>query len=283
MASSVKIVDMNTFQFLDFIIVGAYWVLGGWGLLSLRRPLVPFSGAGGFLRKGLITLVVVFQAFLIHWQMFPEGHLNLSLGVSLLMVSWVTVVMYSLVAVRIPMGILESWVLLISGVLSLAPIVFNGDQLEPNSGSGLFKIHLVLSLIAYGLYGLATVHAILMAILEKRLHDRVELPHWGTLPSLVYMDQLLFRMLWVGFIFLTATDASGIFFSQQIFGKPLVWNHKVVFSVLAWMIYGCLLAARHGWGIRGRKAAQWTLVGFLTLLMAFVGSKFVLEVILHRV
>lgn len=276
-------VDMSIFQFLNFIIVGAYWVLGGWGLLSLRRPSLPFPMKSGGGRKALIVLVVVFQAFLIHWQMFPEGHLNLSLGVSLLMVSWVTVVMYSLVAVRIPMGILESWVLLVAGILSLAPIVFVGDQPEPNSGSGLFKIHLVLSLIAYGLYGLATVHAILMAILEKRLHDGFELPHWGTLPSLVFMDQLLFRMLWVGFIFLTATDASGIFFSQQIFGKPLVWNHKVVFSVVAWMIYGCLLAARYGWGIRGRKAAQWTLLGFLMLLMAFVGTKFVLEVVLHRV
>ena len=71
-------------------------------------------------------------------------------------------------------------------------------------------------------------------------------------------------------------------FSEQIFGKPLQFNHKVIFSIASWLIYGWLLFGRYQYGWRGKKATRWTLIGFVLLLLAYVGSKFVLELILQR-
>jgi ABC-type uncharacterized transport system permease subunit len=102
------------------------------------------------------------------------------------------------------------------------------------------------------------------------------------------MEALLFRIIWAGFILLTLTLASGIVFSEELFGRAARFNHKTVFGFLSWLIFAALLAGRHVYGWRGRVAVRWTLAGFLTLVLAFtlvlayIGSKFVLEVILGR-
>ena len=81
---------------------------------------------------------------------------------------------------------------------------------------------------------------------------------------------------------LTLTLATGIAFSETLFGKAMEFNHKTLFSILSWLIFAALLLGRYVWGWRGRKALRWTLAGFAALLFAYVGSRFVLEVILGR-
>jgi ABC-type uncharacterized transport system permease subunit len=96
------------------------------------------------------------------------------------------------------------------------------------------------------------------------------------------MEALLFRLIHVAFVLLTFTLISGVFFSETLFGKALSFNHKTVFAILSWLIFAALLAGRHLRGWRGRIALRWTLAGFAALLLAYVGSRFVLEVILGR-
>jgi ABC-type uncharacterized transport system permease subunit len=96
------------------------------------------------------------------------------------------------------------------------------------------------------------------------------------------MEALLFRIIWAGFILLTLTLASGVVFSEELFGKAAQFNHKTVFGVLSWLIFAALLAGRHIYGWRGRVAVRWTLAGFLTLVLAYIGSRFVVEVVLGR-
>ena len=93
---------------------------------------------------------------------------------------------------------------------------------------------------------------------------------------------MLFRMLLVGFILLTLALGSGLLFSDALFGKALSLDHKTIFAFASWGIFGTLLAGRHIRGWRGRKALHWTLAGFSTLLLAYVGSRFVAEVVLGR-
>jgi len=102
------------------------------------------------------------------------------------------------------------------------------------------------------------------------------------LPPLLTMEALLFRIIWAGVVLLTLTLASGVVFSEELFGKVARLNHKTVFGVLSWLIFAALLVGRHAYGWRGRTAVRWTLAGFLTLVLAYIGSKFVLEVILGR-
>ena len=81
---------------------------------------------------------------------------------------------------------------------------------------------------------------------------------------------------------LTLTLVSGVFFSEQVFGKRFTLSHKTVFAIISWLIFGGLLAGHHFRGWRGRTAVRWTLAGFTTLLLAYIGTKVVLELILKR-
>ena len=126
----------------------------------------------------------------------------------------------------------------------------------------------------------ALLHATLMAVVERRLHQKGSF--FAGLPPLLTLEQLLFRVIGAAFVFLTLTLITGIAFSETLFGRALRADHKTVFAVLSWLTFGLLLAGRVLYGWRGRTALRWTLSGFMMLLFAYVGSRFVLEVLLHR-
>ena len=139
-----------------------------------------------------------------------------------------------------------------------------------------------LALLAYSFFTIASLHVLLMALLERRLHGG-DLPFGlQKLPPLLTMEKLLFRIIAAGFVLLTLTLGSGIIFSEELFGKAMRFNHKTVFGILSWLIFAALLGGRQLYGWRGRIAVRWTLAGFLMLVLAYVGSKFVLEVLLGR-
>jgi ABC-type uncharacterized transport system permease subunit len=136
-------------------------------------------------------------------------------------------------------------------------------------------------MVAYSLFVIALLHAALMAVVERRLH-RKDAGFFANLPPLLTLEQLLFRVIATAFVFLSLTLITGIAFSEELFGRALRFDHKTVFAVLSWLTFGLLLAGRWLYGWRGRTAVRWTLTGFLMLLFAYVGSRFVLEVVLHR-
>jgi ABC-type uncharacterized transport system permease subunit len=143
-----------------------------------------------------------------------------------------------------------------------------------------FKLHLLLAMVAYSLFIIALLHATLMALVERRLHQKGSV--FTSLPPLLTLEELLFRVIGAAFVFLTLTLITGIAFSEELFGRALRADHKTVFAVLSWVIFGLLLAGRLLYGWRGRTALRWTLSGFVMLLFAYVGSRFVLEVLLQR-
>lgn len=96
------------------------------------------------------------------------------------------------------------------------------------------------------------------------------------------MESLLFKTISLGFVLLTFTLVSGMLFSEQIFHQALKFNHKNIFTIISWLIFGSLLVGRARYGWRGCTAIRWTLTGFLVLMLAYLGSKFVLEVLLNR-
>jgi ABC-type uncharacterized transport system permease subunit len=150
------------------------------------------------------------------------------------------------------------------------------------AGDPLFTLHFGIAMLAYALFIVATVHALLMLALEKWIHRGVLPPFLRSLPPLLEMEALLFRILLAAFVLLTLTVVSGVFFSEQLFGKPLTLSHKTLFGILSWCIFGALLAGHYFRGWRGKTAVRWTLAGFTALLLAYIGSKVVLELILKR-
>jgi ABC-type uncharacterized transport system permease subunit len=136
-------------------------------------------------------------------------------------------------------------------------------------------------MIAYSLFVIALLHAMLMTVAERQLHLRSGFAAMN-LPPLLTLEKLLFRVIGAAFVFLTLTLATGIAFSETLFGRPLRADHKTIFAVLSWITFGLLLAGRFLYGWRGRTALRWTLSGFVLLVLAYVGSRFILEVVLHR-
>lgn len=149
--------------------------------------------------------------------------------------------------------------------------------LNANASWGL-KIHVLISLIAYSLLTLASVQAILLAILDKRLHDRKPGTFVRAMPPLQTMETLLFEMIAVGFVLLSAALISGFAYLENMFAQHLV--HKTALSILSWVVFAILLWGRFKFGWRGRIAIRWTLGGFAALMLAYFGSKAVLEIVL---
>lgn len=142
-------------------------------------------------------------------------------------------------------------------------------------------IHIILSLAAYAVLFMATIHAILIWFQNRELKKKQKNRIWvNLLPSLQTMESLLFDLIFVGFLLLTVALGFGFFTIDDFFGQHLA--HKTVFSVISWFIYGGLLLGHWKLGWRGKKAIQFTLLGFFLLALGFIGSKFVLEIILMK-
>src|SRR5205085_7375195 len=120
------------------------------------------------------------------------------------------------------------------------------------AGNPLFALHFAIAMLAYSLFIVATVHALVMLAEEKWLHRGMLPPFLRSLPPLLEMEALLFRILIAAFVLLTLTVVSGVFFSEQLFGKPLTLTHKTVFGILSWLVFGGLLAGHYLRGWRGR-------------------------------
>lgn len=243
----------------------------------------PVKGLVGWERAWLAIALVIHGATLAQ-EIFPPDDTGMRFGfsVALSMMTWLAITLYWIESFYARMEGLQMLGLPLAAVCGLLPWLLPGQHLIANASSPIFRLHFLMAMLAYSLFTLAALHAILMAVTEKRLHRGRMTPLFAGLPPLLTMEALLFRLIHIAFALLTLTLASGVLFSEQIFGKPLPFNHKTVFALLSWLIFAALLYGRHRYGWRGRTALRWTLAGFAVLLLAYVGSRFVLEVLLGR-
>ena len=142
------------------------------------------------------------------------------------------------------------------------------------------QLHAWCALLAYATLAVAALLAIMLWVQERALRQRQAQGWRRALPPLTELETLLFRTIAVGFALLTATLLSGVLFVENLFAQHLI--HKTVLSVLSWLAFGWLLFGRWRFGWRGRTAVRWTLSAMALLLLAFFGSKFVLELVLHK-
>jgi ABC-type uncharacterized transport system permease subunit len=143
------------------------------------------------------------------------------------------------------------------------------------------QLHAWLALLAYATLAVAALLAMMLWLQERALSRR-EIHGWlRALPPLVELETLLFRTIAVGFVLLTGTLLTGVLFVEDLLAQHLL--HKTVLSVLSWLVFGVLLLGRWRRGWRGRAAVHWTLAAMALLVLAFFGSKFVLELVLQRV
>ena len=220
------------------------WLVHGAALaLAMLQPAPRF----GFAPALSVTAWLVLTVYAVERQLFPQLHAR--------------------------------WALAALGALAvLLALLFPGRPLHV-SASAWLPLHLALGIAAYGLFAAAVVHAALMTRAEKRLRQ-AEDPNSGM--PLLTLERLTFRFVTAGFVLLSATLAAGLLFSEVLYGRAWRWDHKAVFSLLSWFTFAALLLGRRRWGWRGRSAVRVLYGGAALLLLAYVGSRFALEVVLGR-
>lgn len=272
---------------LYFSTAGCWLLLSGlaWRASRPAAAGVPGTAARTEIRIDSIVVPValVLHAMLLYRRVVLSDGLDLGVANAISLLVWLTVLIYWLASLAF--NGLASILGLIAPVALLAVLlqaVIPTQHIVTYGADPLFALHFVIAMLAYSLFIVATVHALVMLAEEKWLHRGVLPPFLRSLPPLLEMEALLFRILLAAFVLLTFTLVSGAFFSEQLFGKRLTFSHKTVFAIISWFIFGGLLAGHHFRGWRGRTAVRWTLAGSTALLLAYIGSKVVLEIILKR-
>lgn len=237
----------------------------------------------GWERFAILAAVSV-QGLGLYDGIFSNDGMRFSFSFALSLMLWLAVVIYWLESFRARMDGLQPLVLPLAAVCAALPPLFPQVHVIGHAAAWGFKLHFLTAMLAYGVFTLSAMHAIFMGIVERSLHQRADSGfRFANLPPLLAMEALLFRMIGIAFSLLTVALASGIMFSEEIFSKPLVLDHKTLFAFFSWGIFAALLIGRRAYGWRGRIALRWTLAGFLVLMLAYVGSRFVSEFILGRI
>jgi len=262
---------------LLYAVMAAYFWRLHWSTAA-REPVASRSTTE---RIGVLVALGL-HASVLFGTMFSGNTMRIGVGDAISAILWLTVLIYWMGGLVYRLEGLQALIMPVAAVACLLPAVFPAARVMPNTELLAFKLHLVISMLAYSLFTIASLHVLLMAMLERRLHQGTLPAGLQKLPPLLTMENLLFRIIWAGFLMLSLTLASGVLFSEELFGKAARLNHKTIFGFVSWLVFGALLFGRHFHGWRGRIAVRWTLAGFLLLVLAYLGSKFVLEVLLGR-
>ncbi|MDR3213556.1 MAG: cytochrome c biogenesis protein CcsA [Azoarcus sp.] len=246
-------------------------------------PDVPRPGLARFERI-LLVFALCAHGLALHTDIFPGGEMRFGFSVALSLTVWLAICFYWVETLYTPLDGLRAIVLPAGALASLLPTFFPGTHVlsNDNIASPMFRVHFVIAMLAYSLFMLAALHAMLMAMATKRLHHARFSRALANLPPLLTMETLLFRLIGIAFVLLTLTLVTGIVFTESLFGTAFRFDHKTVFTTISWLLFGMLLAGRYFRGWRGRVALRWMLAGFITLMLAYIGSRFVIEVLLHR-
>lgn len=236
-----------------------------------------------------LVLALLSHGWLLHETIFPLDGMVFGFAYAISVMLWLGVSMYWLETLLLPLSGMGLLLLPSACGAVLLPLVASGSHILTNPASPFFKIHFVIANMAYGMLALAAFHALLMLLLQQRLHGIRHAPglfwlgRWlDTLPPLMTMEKVLFKQITVGFILLTLTILSGVLFAEILWGRALRVDHKAIFALTSWAMFGALLWGRYRYGWRGRPALRWVLAAFLALVLAYIGSRFVIDILLQR-
>ena len=264
---------MMTSSILGFAAIAAYLV--GW--IFHQKQLRADKQSSSFPLQSAAAIPIVLHGFAVTGLLFTGNGLDLSLLKILALLALVINTLVWISGLRKPLHSLYLFLFPISAITLLAAL------LSPSSKPALvmsteIQAHVLISILAYSLLAIAALQALLAGYQNWQLKHKHQNLLMRTFPPVQTMEALLFELIWAGQILLTLSLLSGFLFYDDFFAQKLA--HKVVFSLVAWLVYATLLWGRHYRGWRGNKAIRWTWAGFSAMLVGYLGSKFVVEFLL---
>lgn len=219
-------------------------------------------------------------AWLMHGSlllvMYLENVLDFGFFNAASIYAWLTISIVLLLQLRYPLHSLGVVLFPTAGICALLSALYSMQAHNPAHGNMVLQLHILSSVFAYSLLLIAAIQAIILAIQDYRLHNHHTEGITQMLPPLKVIERLMFRIITIGFVLLTISGISGFMVVER-------WlTHKNIFSIIAWGIFATLLFGRQQFGWRGRKAVRLTLSGTIFLILAYFGSRLVLELILNQ-
>lgn len=227
------------------------------------------------------SLALITHGFALSHIVFIKGGINFGFYVTVSMVLFVVVAVLIISALTKPVEKIGLLVFPIAAISLLLLHLFPDQSHILRDIQIGMRIHILTSILAFSILSIGAAQALLVALQEHQLRAHQPNRFMRSLPPLQVMEQFLFELIGAGFLLLTVSLMTGLIFVHDLFVQHLV--HKTVLSICAWLIFGLLLFGKLFYGWRGKIAIRWTLIGFITLLLAYFGSKMVLELILDRV
>jgi len=223
---------------------------------------------------------VVLHALVLYFNLHTDQGINLAFFQAVSLAGWTIALVTLVSAFSKPVENLAIFMFPFIAAALLIAGFSESNMLFTAGGSWKLGLHVLTSLLAWSMFAIASVQALLLWVQDRHLHNRHPGGFIRALPPLQTMESLLFEFIAIGLLLLTGSLVTGFLFLEDMFAQHLV--HKTVLSLVAWVIFAVLLWGRFRFGWRGKKALQWTIGGFLVLLLAYFGSKAVLELILQR-
>ncbi|MEH6550937.1 MAG: cytochrome c biogenesis protein CcsA [Pseudomonadales bacterium] len=240
------------------------------GDLSERQPGVLISGGLALALHGVVCYGLIVSADGVDLSFFHIANL----------VAWFIAMITLFATLKASIDELLIPTYLLAALTLLAQLLFGHAETSAETLSPGVGTHVIISILAYSVLTIAAFQAVALWIQNHALKTRSVAGIINALPPLQTMEMLLFRQVAIGLGLLTVAMASGALFLDDIFAQHLA--HKTAFTVIAWSIFAVLLWGRHKRGWRGYVAIRWTLIGFAALMLAYFGSKFVMELLLGR-
>ena len=261
-----------------------YWILLLLCFVIYLLPCLPIKILQGNF-KGRITNVLVFFGLLFHagliYQTTFLSGIDLNFANSLLITSWIGVLLYLLINASDQHKGFEYLTLVPALFFLIVNPFMSGHNYLNETFSALAILHIIFALLGYSLLAFGALFSIFLLYVEQNVRiKKLNTEIFTSSTPILNLEHFLFRIYWLGFVLLTITLISGSFFSDEIFQTPLIINHKLIFSICAWLIYTILLLGRILFGWRGKKAIKFSLIAFIFLFLAYFGSKFVVEILL---
>jgi ABC-type uncharacterized transport system permease subunit len=257
------------------------YLLAALGLLSrlLARGPELLRAGRGFTVSAALAAVLIHSGLLYSLMVTAHG-LDLGYFNALALAGWLMALIAVAVFLKPAFENLGLVLFPLAGFSVLAAATFQHDVLLMSDKSWPLDMHIVTSMLAYSLLGVAALQAGALYLQEWRLRGGKAGGALAALPPMQEMERFLFQLIGAGFVLLTLSLLTGLIFVQDFMSQHLA--HKAVLSGIAWGVFAVLLWGRWKFGWRGRLAVRWTLIGFGSLLLAYFGSKLVLELILGR-
>lgn len=227
----------------------------------------------------LAALALGLHAVSVYTQIDTAAGFNFGFFHVSSLIFWVVCITVVISSFRLPVGSLLAPMFAMTSLSIGCSLLLNSPYTPQHDLGYPIAGHILLSILAYSILTIASVQALALALQDRLLKERQFQKAMALLPPLQTMEALLFEMLWAGTVLLALSIVSGLLFFNDMRAQHLA--HKMFFSLVALAVYAVLLWGRHQRGWRGKQAIHWTLGGFAALMLAYFGTKFVLEFVLH--